>query len=335
MAKISDVAREAGVSEATVSRALNNHPTVGPEFVRRVQEAATRLGYRPNTIARSLRRRSTNVLALIISDVSNPFFTAITRGVEDIAQRDGYSVLLCNSDEDSEKEATYLAVAEQQQVAGVILSPHQAGSDLSRLQSASIPVVIIDRPLDQPFDSVTVNSFDGARTATAHLLDSGWKHPACITGPREATTAQQRLKGYEQALIDHGGLEPHFVHAPFRQQGGMDAAAELLDSDNPPDALFVANAQMTLGVLSELQKRGFQTGRDIGVITFDDAPWAPFINPSLSVIAQPAYDVGATATELLLERMRGDAPDGVRNVSLATTLIARESSRRHDQWPVS
>ncbi|MES2170290.1 MAG: LacI family DNA-binding transcriptional regulator [Actinomycetota bacterium] len=327
-AKISDVAREAGVSEATVSRALNNHPTVGPEFVKRVRAAADRLGYRPNGIARSLRRQTTNVLALIITDVSNPFFTAITRGVEDVAQLGGYSVLLCNSDEDSAKEATYLDVAAQQQVAGVILAPHQAGSDVSRLSAASIPIVVIDRPLEEPFDSVMVQSREGARAATEHLIDSGWVRPACISGPDDVATAESRLEGYRDAVRAHG-FDEIFVHTPFRAEGGAAAAAELLDSANPPDALFVGNTQLALGVMTELQRRGLEMGRDIGVITFDDAPWATLIDPPLSVVSQPAYEIGTRAAELLLERMKGTAPEGTRAVSLGTTLRIRESSIRH------
>ncbi|MDQ1569460.1 MAG: LacI family transcriptional regulator [Actinomycetota bacterium] len=327
--KIIDVAREAGVSTATVSRVLNSHANVDPVLAGRVREAADKLGYRPNGIARSLRRQSTDVIALIISDVGNPFFTAITRGVEDIAQKTGYSVLLCNADEDSSKEATYLAVAEQSQVAGVILSPHQAGTDVSALSRASIPLVVIDRPLSEAMDSVMVHSRDGARAATNHLIDAGWKRPACITGPEEAATAQERLEGYFQAVREHGNLDELYVHAPFRQHGGLEGAARLLDSDNPPDALFVANAQMALGVLQEVKRRNLRIGVDIGIISFDDAPWAQFVSPPMSVVAQPAYDIGAQAAQLLLQRVGGSAPIEPRHIFLSTTLIVRESSRRH------
>ncbi|MDQ1580988.1 MAG: LacI family transcriptional regulator [Microbacteriaceae bacterium] len=328
MVKISDVAREAGVSAATVSRALNQKPNVNPDYAERVREAAERLGYRPNGIARSLRRQSTNLLALIISDVANPFFTAVTRGVEDVAQQNGYSILLCNADEDAAKESTYLEVAEEHQVAGVVLSPHAANTDISRLASAGIPVVVIDRPLDAAVDSVLVNSFDGAKSATEHLLDEGWKRPACITGPADAETARQRLDGYLKAIEEYGGVEPMYCQAPFRQGGGRLAASQLLDSPEPPDALFVANSQMALGVLDELGRRGMNIGTDIGVITFDDAPWAPFVNSPLSVVAQPAYDIGAQAAQLLTERIRHSAPSSPRTVTLSTNLIVRESSRR-------
>jgi LacI family transcriptional regulator len=328
LVKIIDVAREAGVSAATVSRALNGRSSVDPELAARVREAASRLGYRPNGVARSLRRQVTDVLALIIADVSNPFFTAITRGVEDVAQSRGLSVLLCNSDEDPDKESTYLHVAEQEQVAGVILSPHRAGSDVAHLRRASIPMVIIDRPLDEPVDSVMVRSRDGARAATNHLIDAGWTRPACITGPEDAWTAQERLEGYLEAVRAHGDLDELWVHAPFRQQGGMSGAARLLDAPEPPDALFVANAQMALGVLEEARRRGLRIGVDLGVITFDDAPWASFVSPPMSVVAQPAYDIGAQAAQLLMERVKGTAPETPRHLLLSTMLVVRESSRR-------
>ena len=328
MVKISDVAREAGVSVATVSRTLNQQPGVNPEFAQRVRAAAERLGYRPNVIARSLRRQSTTLIALIISDVGNPFFTAVTRGVEDVARQNGYSVLLCNADEDAGKEATYLAVAEEHQVAGVVLSPHAGDTDISRLEAAGIPVVVIDRPLHNTVDTVLVNSFDGARSATEHLLDEGWLRPACVTGPRDAETAEQRLSGYLKAIEDDGGAPPLFRHGPFRQGGGRQAAAELLDAPEPPDAIFVANSQMALGVLDELNRRELEVGVDIGIIVFDDAPWAPFVKSPLSVVAQPAYDIGAQATQLLGERVSSDGSFPPRSITLSTQLIVRDSSRR-------
>jgi LacI family transcriptional regulator len=328
MVKIRDVAREAGVSASTVSRALNGKPGVNPDYVARVEAAAAKLGYRPNGVARNLRRKTTDVLALIISDVGNPFFTAITRGVEDVARSNGYSVLLCNSDEDSVKEATYLGVAEQEQVAGVIISPHSAATDISRLRAGKIPLVVIDRPLPEDTDTVMVHSREGARAATNHLIDSGWRRPACVTGPEDAATAEERLAGYLDAVREHGVGEGLFRRASFRQQGGVVAAAELLDLANPPDALFVANAEMALGVLDELTRRGIEIGHDIGLIMFDDTPWAPFISRAMSVVAQPAYDIGTLAAELLMQQLRGLAPPQPRRVTLSTMLIVRESSRR-------
>lgn len=327
MVTIRDVAREAGVSVATVSRALNNSPNVDPDYAERARAAAARLGYRPNNVARNLRRQSTEMIALIISDVSNPFFTAIARGVEDVAQRAGYSVLLCNSDESSAKESTYLAVAEQQRVAGVILSPHQAGSDIARLRAVGIPVVVVDRPLGDDVDTVLSESRQGACEGTRHLIESGWRRPACITGPSSATTATLRLLGYQDAVAA-AHLPEVFARSIFQQGGGSAAANELLSRADPPDALLVANAQMALGALDEIRRRGLQVGHDIGMVTFDDAPWAPLITPPMTVVAQPAYDIGTHAAELLLDRTRSDSSLPAQRLVLPTTLIVRDSSRR-------
>ncbi len=328
-ANIRDVAKEAGVSVATVSRAMNNAKSVSPELKKRVQAAARKLGYRPNTVARSLRRRHTRIWALIISDITTPFFTSVARGVEDVAQKAGYSVMLCNADEDPVKEAHYLEVAEQDQVAGVILSPHSAGTDVSLLHNSSIPCVVIDRPLSESIDSVVVDSRAGAREATLHLLDSGWRRPACITGPEDAYTAVERRRGYEDALRERGlSYTGKIIHQPFRADGGRRAAAELLSSETPPDSFFVANTALALGVLAEFAERGLRAGTDIGIITFDEVPWASLLTSPLSVVSQPAYEVGAEAARLLAHRMLEEAAPVARKVILATTLIARESSQR-------
>jgi LacI family transcriptional regulator len=331
LVKISDVAKAAGVSTATVSRALNGVPTVDPLLARRAKDAADRLGYRPNAVARNLRRRRTAIWALIISDVANPFFTSLVRGVEDTSQQAGYSVFLCNTSEDPEREQRYLAVSEQEQVSGVILSPNMRGSGVSSIIRAGIPLVAVDRPLTEPTDSVLVDSAEGAETATMHLLEQGWTNPACITGPSYASTAQERAQGYRAAVASVKGPSAimHVRHADFRPAGGRDAAADLLRMDPPPDAFFVANSEMMLGVLQELKERDLEPGRDVGLICFDDPPWASLLTPPLSVIAQPAYEIGVRAAQILLERIAaGQTPAELQAIKLDTTLIVRASSLR-------
>ena len=171
-------------------------------------------------------------------------------------------------------------------------------------------------------------SRQGARAATDHLIDVGWVRPACITGPEGAQTARARLDGYLDAIVAHGVGEPLFRHASYRQQGGRQAVAELFDLPQPPDALFVANSEMALGALDELRQRGLAIGRDLGFIMFDDTPWAPLITPPVSVVAQPAYDVGAQAAGLLFQQIKGRSSADPRQVALSTVLIVRDSSRR-------
>lgn len=331
--KILDVAEFAGVSAATVSRVLNNVSTVDPVLAERVRAAVDHLGYRSNGVARSLRRRRTDVWALIISDISNPFFTSVARGVEDVAQRAGYSVVLCNSDEDPAKESQYFDVAEREQVSGVILSPNVSGSDLSRLAGAGIPVVAVDRPLDKPVDTVMADSIEGARAATAHLFEEGWRRPACITGPATAETAEQRVVGYLQAYSEQRRRSSRTLikHCDYRSDTARDAVTALLSLRNPPDSFFVANSTMALGALEGFDQHGVVPGRDVGLVAFDDAPWARFVNPPMSTVQQPAYEIGRRAAEMLLDRIEG-REDGAqpRKVLLPTELVVRESSRRRD-----
>ena len=329
MVKLVDVAREAEVSVATVSRALNNNETVDPRLAARVRAAAEKLGYRPNHLARNLRRKRTNLWLLIISDIENAFFTSVARGVEDAAVANEFAVVLCNADEDEDKEARYVDLAVAEQAAGVIVSPHSVTTDITPLTTAGIPVVVIDRELSDPVDSVIADSRGGARDATEHLLANGWKRPGCITGPRSAQTAALRRLGYEDALRVASTRASSIVHTPFTIDGGRVAAAKLLDQTRPPDSLFVANAVLGLGVLQELHARNLRPGDDVGLICFDDAPWAPFIDPPISVVSQPAYRMGSQAAALLVERIGGAAHDP-RRVVLGTDLIVRESSRRRN-----
>ncbi|SEQ87681.1 LacI family transcriptional regulator [Microlunatus flavus] len=327
MVKIVDVAEAAQVSVATVSRALNNNARVDPVLVERVREAAERLGYRPNAVARNLRRQGTRVWALIITDINNPFYTAVARGVEDRAQEAGYSVLLCNTDEDQAKEDRYLQVAAQERVAGVILAPRSTVSDTSILEANGIPLVVVDRQLDREADFITGASFEGAVMATEHLIREGWQRPACITRPSDTDTTEQRRKGYEDVVRRHG-LPETVRHVPFHTDGGVSAIRELFDGDDPPDSLLTVDSMLALGALTEVQRRGLRPGRDVGIIGFDDAVWTTVVDPPLSVVAQPAYEIGAEAARLLVRRIRGLGPATPQTLIMSTTLILRGSSRR-------
>jgi LacI family transcriptional regulator len=325
--KIVDVARAAEVSVATVSRALNNSAPVDPVLAERVRVAAERLGYRPNAVARNLRRQGTQVWALMITDINNPFYTALARGVEDVAQEAGFSVLLCNTDEDQKKQDRYLEVAAQERVAGVILAPRANDSDISSLQSNNIPLVVVDRRLDQPVDFVTAASFEGAVMATEHLLRQGWQRPACITRPADTATTEQRRLGYENVVRRHG-LPEIVRHVPFHADSGVGVISKLFSESEPPDSLLTVDSMLALGVMTGLKRRRLQIGRDVGMISFDDAVWAPLVEPPLSVIAQPGYEMGAEAARLLISRIRKEGPEELQTMIMSTTLIVRGSCRR-------
>ncbi|GAA4588980.1 LacI family transcriptional regulator [Actinoplanes octamycinicus] len=330
MATIYDVAQRAQVSPATVSRVLNGQATVDPDLAARVQSAVRDLNYRPNSVARNLRRSRTTLWAVIISDVANPFFTALVRGVEDVAQRAGYSVVLCNSDEDPGKEARYVTAALEDQMAGVIISSAGESANVNRLIEAGTPVVAIDRQISGArVDSVLVDNEHGAELATTHLIDHGYRRIACITGPSQLSTAVQRLRGYQRALTARGLAAPAELvrHADFREDGGYTAMASLLDAGDPPDALFAANNLMTVGAVECLVDRGVTIPAGMGVVGFDEIPGARLFRPSLTTIAQPTYELGRTAATLLAERIaEPDRPQST--VTLLTELKVRESSRR-------
>jgi LacI family transcriptional regulator len=327
MATIYDVARRAEVSPATVSRVVNGRANVDPELAERVRRAMRDLDYRPNAVARNLRRSRTSFWAVIISDIGNPFFTAVFRGLQDVAQPAGFSVLLCNTDNDPQREEQYVDAAMAEQIAGVIISPTVASPHVRRLVEARVPVVVIDRQLpDTPVDTVLVDNVHGATQATRHLIESGYQRIACITGPADLYTAERRLDGYRRALQTAGRPydESLVRFADFRQDGGHRAMESLLAERHRPDAVFVANNMMTVGALECVLDRGIDVPNELGVVGFDDMPWN-LVRPALTTVSQPTYELGRSAAELLTTRMA--EPDRDRaTLTLPTHLWVRESS---------
>ncbi|MGI5238347.1 LacI family DNA-binding transcriptional regulator [Dactylosporangium sp. CA-139066] len=307
MSTIYEVARLAGVSPATVSRVMNGM-NVSPERSKRVREAAEALSFRPSRTARTLRRQNSEVIALVIPDIENPFFTSLARGVEDVAQAAGYSVVLCNTDEDHDKEARYLDIAIGANMAGVILAAAGDHSDVSELIERGRPVVAVDRgPHGFDIDAVTVDNRAGGRSATKALLEAGHRRIACITGPRDVETATGRADGWADALTA-AGVKPDpdlLRYANFRVDGGEQAMAELLELPKPPDAVFVANNLMSVGALQVLAERGILPPTT-GLAIFGDLPFVPLVPLPITVVHLPARLIGTTAANLLLERINGD-----------------------------
>lgn len=329
MATISDVARAAGVSPATVSRVFNDG-RVTPERADRVRRAAAELGFSPNRVARSLRTQRASVIGLLIPDIENPFFTSLARGAEDAAQRTNLSLVLCNTDEDVEKERRYLDIALAEQMAGVMVAAaSRRRTDLSALAARGMPVVAVDRrPRAARTDTVLVDNQHGSEEATAHLLDRGYRRVACITGPVGASTSEDRLAGYRAEMRDAGvaddWIRAHIRHADFRVEGGYTAMRELLSLRTPPDAVFVTNNLMAVGAVRALREAGIQPP-EFGVLSFGDIPWAALVQPPLTTVQLPAYDLGVAAATLLQERIAG-AEKPLQTVVLRTSLHPREST---------
>ena len=264
MATIHDVAARAGVSAATVSRVLNGHASVNAEMAATVRRCIDELGYRPSHLARSMRTQRTGIVAVVVPDVENPFFTAVVRGIEDVARANGMMAVLCNSDDQPEAELRYLRLADDQRVDGIILASSMVGSASTRgagppaaATAPGGPMVLIDREVPGiRADLVLVDNVLGAREATRHLLESGARRLACITGPASVSTARQRLTGFLEALAEYGvpRREAVFKHADFRAAGARRAVAEILASE-VPEGMLVCNNLMTLGALQELSAR--------------------------------------------------------------------------------
>lgn len=324
-----DVAKKAGVSVATVSRVLNDSPLVTESTRQNVLSAVKALNYQPNHAARSLRAGRSHVIGLIISDIQNPFFTSIVRGIEDVAHQHGYSLVLCNSDEDPEKEKLYINVMRSEEVAGVILaSASEANPQVDDLITYNIPVVAIDRQVDgRTIDSVLAANIEGAHAAVVHLLELGHRCIGFIGLPLTHTPGKERYEGYQRALRDNQlPMSQSFVRiADAKQQGGYESTRDLLTQQPCVTALFVANNLMTLGALDAIRERSLRIPDDISIIGFDDMPWANLLQPPLTAIAQPTYELGQRAAELLLERLK-DRDKPVTHEKLETRLIRRGST---------
>jgi LacI family transcriptional regulator len=302
---ISEVARRARVSPATVSRVLNGDPRVGADYRSRVMAAVEEVGYRPNRLARNLRRQRSGAIGVVVSDIENPHFSEAVRAIEDLAYTRGHQVLVCNTDETPDKERAYLETMMDERVLGVILSPSDPRDEaIGALIDNGIPVVAFDREAADPrADAVVADNIRGARTATEHLIAAGRRDIAFVGGRGEVETGAERLDGYEIAMRG-AGLEPRSVAGGFRVDAAHAAVAELLRSA-PPEGLVVANNLMTLGALHALREAGARVPDDVALVAIDDPPWAALVAPPLTTIAQPVRRMAADAMELLLDRVHG------------------------------
>ena len=330
MPSLTDVARVAGVSIATVSRVISHPDKVTAETRRIVQRVMDDLGYRPNRVARRLRQRGgrRHLLGLIIPDIQNPFFAEMARGVEDVAYANQFAVMLCNSDEDLRKEAFYLNVMRDESVDGIILPPiNDRDPAVLQMAASGMPMVSVDRSLaNSPIDQVEVDNRQGALEAVDHLIGLKHRRIGLITGRLDVSTSRERRAGYLAALAARQiKLEEKLVRVgDNKQASGRALAEELLDLSDPPTALFVTNNLMAVGAIEAIHHRRLKIPANVAIIGFDDLPWAEALDPPLTVVRQPAYEVGRRAAELLLYRLENrEAP--VTALRLKPQLILRRS----------
>ncbi len=330
MANIRDVAKRAGVAPITVSRCVNNSGYCSPEARQRIEAAIAELGFVPNRLASGLRSKRTHTLALVLTDITNPFFTTIARGVEDTASVAGYTVIFCNTDESVAKEHMYLQMLMEKRVDGVLLVPAVSGIDsVNLVKKQGIPIIVIDRRLpDLLTDVVRCDSENGAYELTRLLLSLGHREIAILTGPRGVSTADDRLNGYRRALTEAGlpQNKDNEYFGEFTQQSGYGMAHKAMEKNNRITAVFAANNVITFGTIKAFQEMGLRVPEDVAVVGFDDLP-APLVTfPFLTVAAQPAYEMGQKAIEILLGRLDGELSDQYQEVVLPAEIVVRQSS---------
>jgi LacI family transcriptional regulator len=330
MSTIRDVAERAGVSTMTVSRVINKSGYISQETRERVDAAIAELGYVPNTLARSLRFKQTKTLACVLTDITNPFFTTIARGVGDAASAQGFNVIFCNTDESESEQAEQLTALVQKRVDGVLLVPAASSEDaVAFLREQHVPVVILDRRVpDCSVDSVRCDSEEGAYELVRLLLTLGHRHIAALSGPAMVSTAQDRVAGYCRALAEAGvAMQQDLINfGSFTQAGGHQAARQMLALIPRPTALFAANNFIAAGAYQAAREAGLDVPKDVSIVTFDDLPAWLLMEPFMTVAAQPAYEIGRAATELLLKRLAGENLAGCQELVMPFEIIVRRSS---------
>ena len=330
MPTIHDVAKRAGVGSITVSRVINNSGYISSETRERIQKAIDELGYVPNTLARSLRSRRTNTVALIVTDITNPFFTTLARGVEDAANEAGYTVIFCNTDESAAKEEKYLNVLLQKQVDGLLLVPTQRSvNSIHQILKHGTPVVVLDRRIPEvDVDSVRCDSLDGAYKLTKYLVSLGHRQIAIMSGAVGVSTADDRVAGYRKALEEDGIAisDRYILRGEFTSDSGYSMTEQAINLPLRPTALIAANNFITIGAMKALQEAEMEVPEDMALAGFDDLPPAIVTFPFFTVVSQPAYEMGTQAMQLLLKRLSAKEVVAFQEVILPTQLIVRRSS---------
>jgi LacI family transcriptional regulator len=324
------IARLADVSLGTVSHVINNSAKVREPLRSRVLEAVDLLGYQPSQLARGLRRDKTNIIGMIIPDITNPFFPAVVRGAEDAAFDSGYCLVLCNADNNQSKEISYMKELRTYLPAGIIVIPSNL-NDVTMQEgklTGRSAVVCLDRiPRDWKGDTVTIDNEDGAMQATQHLIHLGHVRIATVTGPLHLTNATDRRTGFRRALREANILIPseYEQESSFNRAGGYSAALKLLKMEPRPTAIFAQNDLMAMGVMLAIRELGLQCPRDVSVFGFDGLEVMELMDPPLSSVLQPGYQLGAMGVQLLVERIDDPAREFVHHV-LPTNLLLRASA---------
>ena len=327
-ASIYDVARESGVSVFTVSAVVNKKTHVGKRLRERVEAAIRKLNYRPNLIARSLAKRRTHTIGMIVPDIANPFFPMVVRGAEDAAQKHGYNLLLCNSDDILDKEERAVELLLSQRVDGILLT--KAAEDFrpsvwQMIKEVDIPFVLVMRTYPKlTNDAVITDDYHGAYEAVCHLARAGRRRIGLISGPLKISNAKERWRGFHDALKAEGLAcdSKLVIEGDYRIESGFRGGHALLSYR--PDGVYVANHLMTIGLLKAAEEMGLSCPEDFGLVSFDDYPWLSIFRPRLTTVELPKHQLGSEAAELLIRRITGDTSKAAVR-KLQPELRVRES----------
>ena len=333
MATLRDIAARANVSVATASHVVSGAVKVSPKLRARVLEAIAELKYHPNVTARTLRTNESMAVGIIVPDIADPFFPNLVRGAEDVLSKAGYTLFIGNSDNDESKEKSYFKGFTERQVDGLIaVASTDWAPDFLRSNTPQFPIVYADRGyIDMPGDVVLADNVASSQIAVAHLIEMGYERIATITGPQRLANARGRLDGYLRALRSRGLREEAswIKEGEFTSASGYARAKELLCLKRRPDAIFVANAAMALGAFEGLQESGLNCPDEIGLISFDEQDWFTAVRPDISAMAARSYEIGSSAAELLIMRIRKDPGADRVPRTVPPQLNVRGSSNRN------
>lgn len=323
MATIKQVAQHAGVSVATVSRVLNDKGYVHEDTRKAVQKAIEELQYNPNSVARSLFKKSSNTIGLLIPDITNPFFPQLVRAVEDVMYPKGYTTILFNSDENIQHELDYLKGMTSKYIDGVIVVSNTLKWE--HLESLTVPVIALDRHIDDRIASVTIDNYESSFKALEFLVERSCRKIAHLAGPSHVFTSSERLRAYKDFTQKHG-LEEMIQEGSYELQSGMLNTMQLLTKYQQVDAIFAGNDVMAIGALKAAAKLGINVPKELSVMGFDGVEWGTAVTPELTTMQQPIYQIGKKAAEMLLKRLEtpGLSPEHVR---LNAELTVRQSTK--------
>lgn len=327
---LKDVAKEAGLSVGMASRVLSNYGYFSEATKQKVENAALKLDYKPNAVARSLRKGRTKAVGIMTSNIVSYHWTTFVRGVEEAASQHGYQVVLSNTNDDLELEQAYLKTLFERNVDGIIISPSpHSEKDLKELVKDGFPMVLIDSIINLKVPKINLDNLDGAFKATRYLIGLGHERIGLVAGSLDISSGIDRQNGYLEALKENGiKSSPELIaHGDYDYERAYKATQDLLSLTQPPTALLVCNEIMTGATLQCLKDKKIRIPKDMSLVAFDDPAWASFFNPALTTVRTPRHDIGSLAFETLLSTIKD--PTSINEQTVKTELVVRESCRPH------